>query len=381
MNHSNDGGNPKQFIARLIRQGKVEYSVFDLIDACALNAPQIQAVRHSLTEIIEINGREQLKQSKQIYGTSQSILNRKEASVEPVFRTWVDCLRAAQPDYKMMRALCAQFASLPSAPSRQLEPNFLELIPPLVKSYKERTFQIVPAVADSLKKLHSDELSVAYLAFLQKYIPAVSEKSFMGLHSLSSVLFRSGDARLLASFEERCSPRVLQYAEHAERFLVNCGAAIHKVPNEIQGRYIGLCLSAASESFGSAAFIASDLPKKLTHMSTPVKDRYVDAFTRIVNKVGICTVGFCSGRLPEVLSTYPPDDVQKWVDIICTIASDFGRVAAYEYIIQTETPAERRSSAWRIYPHIREHVLVAVLVVLAVLATALIVLAAIVGIL
>jgi len=156
----------KRHITDLIKRGKVEYKIFEVVDTLDANAFDIQNIRRSLFEIIEINERQQLRQNRQIHSTAQSIFGLKHPSTEVVFQTWVNCLYAAEPDRKTMRAVCAKFASLVPTLSAELDKRFLELIPEFVKQHKVVAFQIVPTVFDNLNKLDSTELCLKYLDFL-----------------------------------------------------------------------------------------------------------------------------------------------------------------------------------------------------------------------
>lgn len=335
----------KRHISDLIERGKFEYRIFEVVDTLDANVFDIENIRRSIFEIIEINERERLRQSHEIHSTGQGILKLKHPCTAAVFQTWVKCLYAAEPDRKTMRAVFANFISLVRTLSMELDKRFLKLIPEFVKQHKGTAFQIVPIAFDNLCKLDSTEQGLQYLDFLEKYLSTVSEKGLKGLLSLGLALFRLADTRVLEEFEKKCSPKVLKDDEHAEQFIVKCGAAIHRIPKEIQNKYLALCMTATPQSFGSALFIASDLPKKLEQLEGNVKDHYIDSFTQIVSKVGICAVGFCSGRLHKLFSTCPLGEVQKLVKVVCEIASKYGSVAAFDFIEKEEPPSKR---SWKI---------------------------------
>jgi len=208
----------------------------------------------------------------------------------------------------------------------------MQLIPQLVGQYRRDAFAIIPIVSTNLSKLESGEQSVKYLDFLGKYISTFSEKGVKALSSLGLVLFSLPDASLLGEFEEKYPPKVLKNAEHAEEFIVKCAAAIHKIRNEFQSKYLALCMTAASQSFGSALHIASVLPEKLQQLEPSARGQYIDSFTRIVSKVGICAVGFCSGRLHGLFTRDSLEEAQKLVAIVCEIASTYGSVAAFDFL-------------------------------------------------
>lgn len=337
MNH-NQADSPsisetvKRHISDLIKRGKVEYRIFEAVDTLDPNAFDIQNIRRSLFEIIEINERQCLRQNHEIHSTAQSILKLKHPYTDAVFRTWVECLYVAEPDRKTMRLLCLNFASLVPTLSPEVGKKLLQLIPEFVKQHKRDAFAIVPIVSTNLNKLDSTEQSVKYLDFLKKYLSTVSEKGLKGLLSLSLVLFRLADTRVLEDFEEKCSPKVLKDTEHAEKFVITCGAVISKIPKEFRAKYLNICMIAAHQSFGSALFIASDLPRKLEQLKGTIRDQYINSFTQIISKVDICAVGFCSGRLHKLFSLRALGEAEELVELICEIASKYGPTAALGFI-------------------------------------------------
>lgn len=339
----------KDHIRDLIKQGKVEYEVFDIVNALDASASDIKTIRERIFEIIEMNEKEGLRWPKwlrrrsgrEIYTTTEKLLKLKHSDTAMLFRIWGRCLAAAQPDRKTMRVVRVDFASLVPTLSTKLDKRFMELTPELVERHKQAAFQIASVVSDNLSKLDSTEQALKYLDFLGKYLSTASEKGLKGFLSLSLVLFCLADTDVLEQFEKECPPNVLERTEHAEEFVIKCGAAIHEVPEEIRNKYIELCMIAARQSFGSAMFIASDLSKKLEQLDRIAKDQYIDSFTEIITKVGICSVGFCSSRLHKLFLSHSSGEVQRLVELICEIATKYGSCAAFDFI-ERKTRSSKR---------------------------------------
>jgi hypothetical protein len=214
----------------------------------------------------------------------------------------------------------------------------LQLIPELVKQYKRTAFKIVPIIFNCLSKLNSDDRALKYLDFIERYLPTISEKGFKGLLSIGLFFFSTTEAHNAKEFEKTCPPNSIERIEDAEKLIIKCGAVISNIPEEIRDKYFALCMMVASHSFGSAVFVAYDLPKKLRYLEVAVRDQYIDSFAQVVNKVGICAIGFCSGHLYRRFLRHSSSETRELVNIICEIASKYGPFAASEFIEGKKEP-------------------------------------------
>jgi hypothetical protein len=326
------------------RKVKFGFQIFELLDAGKVVAEDSERIRKVMIRIVELNVLEQLSQGKQIYRTTENILKLKQCNTGLLFETWIKCLNAAKPDRKVMKLMCSDFVSLISSLSAEYAECLIVTIPELVEHYKEEAFAVVPSVADALSKLASHEQRLKYLDVLRKYFTVVSPNAVKGLSQISVFLFSPTNSDLFEEFKTNCSPKLLKHGSYVDRFIKSCGSAIDSVPEEFQRRYLHLCLIAASQSFGSASFVATNLPKRLKELDITLRGQYVDSCVRIIDNVGICSIGFCFGPLYKRFSSHSPDEIRKLVEQICEIATKYGSHAAWEF---TERTTQTSKAFWR----------------------------------
>lgn len=327
-----DSMEAKTHIENLIKSGKIEYGVFNLLDLDESNTLDKSDIRKSLIEIIEINHTTQLNQGYAIYNTAQEILQMRHPHAARLFQTWIQCLTMAKSDYKTMQHVCSKFASIVPALSSPWGEKFMELAPEFVKYHKQDTFSLIPFISNRFSTLNSPEQNLTCLNFIQKYMASATDKVLRGLLKISLILSGWQDAGIFEKFEQICPPKVLIADQEAAAFMIKLGNALDHIDKKNQRTYFDLCLTAARQSFGSASFIAVSLPKKLFRLSGTAKTPYVDSFYRIVNTVGIRSVGFCSDRLFSLFLRHSPAAIQKVIDLNCEIASHYGSTAAFHYL-------------------------------------------------
>ena len=327
-------------IKNLIDDGKTEYKAFDLLAGLDRTAPDYETIRKALVNIVEINIFQELKQADEIYKTAEDLLKQDDRDIPMMFEHWHKCLEAAAPNRSAMKELCSNFPTFVPALPKDIVKRYLELAREILEHHKRKSLNVVLNIAANLVEIDSPENGLDYLNFLFDYIPDSTTKIIGALANIAKILIENPDPTIKESFSKLFTPELLYDDSSADKFISDCGGMLEKATDKYRGAYFQMCFRAAVENFGSASYVAGNLPKKVDDLDERFREAYVDSFQRILDEVGIAAVGFCFRSLNQLVSGRSADDVQRFVDAVCEIASRFGTRAAMSFLEQ-KTPTSR----------------------------------------
>ncbi len=329
-----------QHVQELLARGRRDYLAFELIDQAPDDAENLERIRESLVAVVETSVREELKQGEAIRGAAAELLRRPRAS--DLFAAWRSCLEAAAPDRKAMKRLCAEFPALVDALGQDALFGESDFIRETLKHYGRRGLDMLRGgLGEGLRSLPEDRRK-ALIEWLTPYAGSAYDKPFAGLAVVAAVLIQDGGDELLKRLSEAVPPEAFEEQVPPDKFAIRCGEGLERVPRALQPRFARLAALAAIQSCGSAAAIGAKLPPRLERLSPDARAEYLDAFIRLVDEVGIRTVGFCLNKLHDLYAGRA-SAAGAYVEQVCLVARRYGPSAAAAFLEQ-RTAASRR--AW-----------------------------------
>ena len=264
---------------------------------------------------------------------------------------WQQTFKKAEPSRAGMRLVLANYADWLTEVSASARPAFLEALPRMAQRIHELGLDGMRTIILALNACTSS----TDCGIVAKGIAAYGRTSGSILLAVARI------ARDAAAFDATTKletvigavpPDTVLDAKDS-RNLLPATARVSKhcanLGKTAWLRGIDLCLALATRSHSSACVVAEKLPTLLTELSPGADAAYMDAFSRLVETIGVSIVGFGITKMPRVFRDLGAPQAMQFVDVGIYVAEKYGRKAGKSFF-------DERTSASRSHlSHLSAH--------------------------